>query len=101
MSGTEESVKWDNQLGIFLINSYYGKKIRLSACSKRVFFILEESTDRAVITHRSLLILPRTKKLIKSSDLSSLIVSLWHFDEKQLVTSILMIIVFPNSYQIP
>lgn len=97
MSGAEESVKWDNQLGIFLISSYYRKKIRLSSCSKRVFFILEESTDRAVITHRSLLILPGTKKLIKCSDLSSLIVSLWHFDEKLLATSILMIIVFPNS----
>lgn len=81
----------------FLSAPIIAKKIRLSACSKRVFFILEESTDRAVITHRSLLILPGTKKLIKCSDLSSLIVSLWHFDEKLLATSILMIIVFPNS----
>lgn len=38
MSGTEESVKWDNQLGIFLINSYYGKKKTFCLFKKGIFY---------------------------------------------------------------
>ena len=39
--------------------------------------------------------------MIKCSDLFNLIAPLWHFDEKQLVTSLFPVIAVPNSDQAP